>query len=178
MKKNFIAVAIATASTLSGASAFAEGGDGKVNFKGEIIDSACNVVNSVSSPLDVTLGKVSKTAFNGAGSTSAPTKFTLQLKDCPESVTGATVKFDGTPVATDNSLLALTTEAGVATGVGIQLSDNSDKVLPLFTSSASYPLTSGTAVNNLDFVARYVATSETITPGPANSVANFTVNYN
>ncbi|WP_411750951.1 fimbrial protein [Serratia sp. (in: enterobacteria)] len=175
MKKNFIAAAIATASILSAASAFAA--DGQVNFNGEIIDAACTVVNSVSNPLDVTLGKVAKTAFTGAGSTAAATKFTLQLKDCPETVTSATVKFDGTSVTGDNSVLALTTETGVATGVGIQLSDASNAVLPLYTASTAYPLVS-TGVNNLDFVARYIATSATVTAGPANSVASFTVNYN
>ncbi|MBF7978838.1 MULTISPECIES: fimbrial protein [Rahnella] len=175
MKKNLIAAAIAAVSILSASSAFAE--DGQVNFKGEIIDSACTVVNSVSNPLDVTLGKVAKTAFTGAGSTAATTKFTLQLKDCPETVSSATVKFDGTAADGDNSVLALTDESGVATGVGIQLTDASNAVLPLFTASASYELSS-TEDNDLDFVARYIATSDTVTAGPANSVASFTVNYN
>lgn len=175
MKKSLINAAVATASILSAASAFAA--DGQINFKGEIIDSACTVVNSVSSPLDVTLGQIAKTAFTGAGSTAAATKFTLQLKDCPATVTKASVKFDGTAAAGDNSVLALTQGAGVATGVGIQLSDSSNAVLPLYTASAAYPLVS-TGTNNLDFVARYIATAATVTPGPANSVASFTVNYN
>ncbi len=175
MKNNLIVAVIASASILSAASAFAA--DGQVNFKGEIIDAACTVVNNVSNPLDVTLGQVAKTAFTGAGSTASATKFTLQLKNCPETVTSATVKFDGAAVTGDNSVLALTTETGVATGVGIQLSDASSAVLPLFTASTVYPLVS-TGTNNLDFVARYVATSATVTAGPANSVASFTVNYN
>lgn len=175
MKINFIAAAIASVVVMSASSAFAA--DGQVNFTGEIIDSACTVVNSVSSPLDVTLGKVAKTAFSGAGSTAAATKFTLQLKDCPATVTSASVKFDGAAVEGDNSVLALTDESGVATGVGIQLSDASNAVLPLFTASQAYTL-SADETNNLDFVARYVATSDTVTAGPANSVANFTVNYN
>lgn len=176
MKKNLIAVAIVTASILSAASAMAA--DGQVNFKGEIIDSACEVVNSVSNPLDVTLGQVAKTAFTGAGSTAAATKFTLQLKNCPDSVVKASVKFDGAADAGDNNVLQLTQETGVATGVGIQLSDASSAVLPLFTASTSYPLVAGTAVNNLDFVARYIATEDTVNAGPANSVASFSVNYN
>ncbi|HGM5490617.1 TPA: fimbrial protein [Serratia fonticola] len=175
MKKNLI-VAIVTGSILSAASAMAA--DGQVNFKGEIIDSACEVVNNVSNPLDVTLGQVAKTAFTGAGSTAAATKFTLQLKNCPDSVTSAAVKFDGTANAGDNNVLQLTQETGVATGVGIQLSDASNTVLPLFTASTSYPLVSGTAVNNLDFVARYIATEDDVAAGPANSVASFSVIYN
>lgn len=176
MKKNLIAAAIVTVSVLSATSAFAD--DGQVNFKGEIIDSACEVVNNVSSPLDVTLGQVAKTAFTGAGSTAAATQFTLQLKNCPDSVTKAAVKFDGTAAGGDNNVLQLTQETDVATGVGIQLSDASDTVLPLFTVSTSYPLVAGTAVNNLDFVARYIATDDTVKAGPANSVASFSVIYN
>ena len=184
MKKNLITMAVAATAVLGMSSAFAA--DGQINFTGEIIDSACEVVNNVSAPLDVTLGKVAKTAFTGAGSTAAATKFTLQLKGCPASVTSATVKFDGSAADGDNAVLALTGGTGVATGVGIQLTDSSQKVLPLFAPSTAYklsPSTAGTAggadvVNSLDFVARYVATAATVTAGPANAVANFTVNYN
>lgn len=176
MKKNLIAAAVLVSSAF-GVSAFAA--DGQVNFTGEIIDAACQVVNSPSNPLEVNLGKVAKTAFTGAGSKAAATKFTLKLTDCPATVSKAAVKFDGTSVIGDTSVLALTVESGVATGVGIQLSDDANTVLPLYTASKQYNLTTGTgAVNNLDFVARYIATSDTVTAGPANSMASFTVNYN
>ncbi|AHG20962.1 ferrous iron transporter B [Chania multitudinisentens RB-25] len=172
MKKNIIVATLVAAGAMGSVSAFAA--DGQINFTGEIIDSACEVVNNVSSPLNVSMGKIAKTAFSGKGSTAAATKFTLQLNNCPATLTGATVKFDGTTVAGDNSVLALT--SGGATGVGIQLSDSSS-VLALNTASASYPLQS-TGTNNLDFVARYVATAATVTAGAANAVASFTINYN
>lgn len=176
MKKNLIAAGIVAVSILSAASAVSAA-DGQVNFKGEIIDSACVVANTPASPLDVTLGQVSKTSFSAAGDTAAATKFSLKLSNCPATVTKASVKFDGTAAGGDNSVLALTKDTGVATGVGIQLMDSSNTVLPLATASASYPLVS-TGVNNLDFTARYVSTAATVTAGPANSVANFTVVYN
>ncbi|AHG21409.1 ferrous iron transporter B [Chania multitudinisentens RB-25] len=175
MKKNIIVVTLVAAAAMGSVSTFAA--DGQINFTGEIIDAACEVVNNVNNPLAVTLGRVAKTAFDGKGTTAAATGFTLQLKNCPATLTGATVKFDGTTVAGDNSVLALTQEAGVAQGVGIQLSDSSQDALPLNTASASYPLAS-TGTNNLDFVARYVATATTVTAGPANATASFTINYN
>lgn len=175
MKKNLIAVAVLASSAFTVA-AFAA--DGQVNFTGLILENACEVVNTPSNPLQVNLGKVNKTAFTGTGSTAAATKFTLQLTNCPASVNTASVKFDGTSVNGDTSLLALTQETDVATGVGIQLSDASNTVLPLYTASLAYPLVSGTATNKLDFVARYISTADTVTAGPANSVASFTVNYN
>lgn len=153
--------------------------DGQVNFSGEIIDSACQVINTPSNPLQVTLGQVNRSAFSGAGSTAAATKFTLQLADCPVSATAAAVKFDGSSISGNNSVLALTQEPGVASGVGIQLSDDSNTVVPLYTASKRYNLNTGTGVvNNLDFVARYIATAASVTAGPANSMASFTVIYN
>lgn len=175
MKKNLIALAVLATSALGGTSAFAA--DGQVKFTGEIVDAGCTVTNTVASPLTVQLGKVAKTAFAAAGDKSSATRFSLELKNCPATVTGATVKFDGASVAGDNSVLALTPGTGAATGVGIQMSDDSNTVLPLATASKSYSLVS-TGTNKLDFTARYIATAATVTAGPANSVADFTINYN
>ncbi|MFV8869985.1 fimbrial protein [Serratia fonticola] len=171
MKKLVIAASIIA--SLS-ASAFAD--DGKINFIGAITDDACTVVNNMSNPLIVTLGTVSSTAFTTGTMTAAPTKFTIALTNCPASVTSAKVKFDGTANANDNTILALTQETGVATNVGIQLMDKSQAVVPLYTASTAYALTTGD--NDLDFVARYLATSLPVTAGPANSTSNFTIVYN
>lgn len=176
MKKKLIVLTLATVTGLSSSSLFAA--DGQINFTGEIIEQSCKVINNPSNPLNVNLGKVAKTAFTGAGSTAAATKFTLQLTDCPETVKTANVKFDGTAVKGDSKVLALTEGSDVANGVGIQLSDDSNTILPLYTASKAYPLKSGKNANNLDFIARYIATSKEVTPGPANSTASFTINYN
>ncbi|STD18649.1 Long polar fimbria protein A [Enterobacter asburiae] len=82
MKKITLGLFITAALGCSASSFAASTGEGQINFTGEIIDSACQVVNGISSPLNVALGKVSKTTFTGAGSTSTLTKFDIQLKDC------------------------------------------------------------------------------------------------
>ncbi|WP_428944996.1 fimbrial protein [Pantoea sp. FN060301] len=173
-----------TAVTLLGLISSAPGmaADGTINFKGNIIDAACTVDldGAGATTMDVTMGDVHKSAFTGVGSTAggsaSATKFNILLKDCPETVSTAKVKFDGIAYAGDNTALALTEETDVATGVGIQLSDKAG-ILPLFEESAAYTLTSGDNVNTLDFYARYIQKAATVTPGPANSVATFTVNY-
>lgn len=175
MKKSLAVLTLSTTSVLFSFCTMAA--DGQVNFIGEIIDQGCKVVNGSSNPLAVTLGKVAKSSFNGKGSTTAATKFALQLTDCPETVKSASVKFDGNPVDGDNTVLALTQVEGAATGVGIQLSDDSNTVLPLFTASKEYVLKSGDT-NNLDFIAHYIATANDVTAGPANSTASFTIIYN
>lgn len=175
MKKNLIAVAMASFTVFGAANALAAGG--QVNFTGKIIDTGCDVVNTVSNPLVVNLGEVAKSEFTAAGDTAAATGFTLKLTNCPATVSAAKIKFDGTALNGDNSVLKLTPDAGVATGVGIQISDIAD-VLPLFQESTAYALQSGSAENDLNFTARYIAVSSAVTPGPANSSANFSVTYN
>lgn len=177
MKKSLLAVAIMAVGVLSATTANA--GDGQINFIGTITDEACTVVNNLSNPLTVTLGTVKRTALDGgAGKTAAPTNFIIKLTDCPAALDGHTaqVKFDGTSAIGDNTALKLTQDSGVATGVGIQLTDAQNKIVPLYTASSAYSLTTGE--NNLNFVARYVSVADTVTAGPANSTSQFTIIYN
>lgn len=175
MKKTVMASAAAALLLTGSVSAMAY--DGTVKFEGEVLDAACTVDIGAGNTMTVNMGRVNKSTFTGAGSKSDPTKFTIKVKDCPSNITTATVKFDGEAYEGDNNVLQLTQETGVATGVGIQLADSTQKVLPLYTASSEYPLKE-TVENNLDFYARYIAKSDTVTAGPANSVATFTMNYN
>jgi major type 1 subunit fimbrin (pilin) len=174
MKKGFIAAAIATVCVLSSASVLAS--DGTINFTGEVLDSACTVDIGANNKMEVKMGKVAKTSFTGVGSTASATEFDLKLTKCPAAVTSVAVKFDGTAYSGDNSVLALTADDGVATGVGVQISDASQTVVSLFTPSSSVTLAEGD--NTIPFTARYIQKAAAITSGPANSVAQFTLNYN
>ena len=95
----------------------------------------------LSNPLNVSLGKVSKSAFTGSGSTTSTTRFSIQLKDCPETVTSASVTFGGTPDSNNKDILAVTSGTGSASGVGVQLLDKTENPLSLYTASAAYTLT-------------------------------------
>ncbi|MEQ4676162.1 fimbrial protein [Providencia vermicola] len=174
MKKNIIATLIAASSIFAINNALAA--DGTIDFTGEITDQACELAAG-SDALKVNLGKVSKTALPSAGSTAAATKFTIKLINCPAAVTTASVKFDADSYLGDDTVIKLKEEAGVATGVGIQITDDVNTVVPLFTASKNYPLQQNVE-NNLDFRARYIAKSDTVTTGPANGTATFTINYN
>ncbi|EJK8584727.1 fimbrial protein [Enterobacter hormaechei] len=176
MKKNIIAAAIVATAALSMSNAFAAAGT--VNFNGEILDAACTV-DVGSQNQTVELGKYNKSEFTSAGDKTAATKFSIVLKDCPATVTSAAVRFDGTPDATDSTLLAIDSSvAGAATGVAINLMTADKAQLPLHGSNGySYALSS-TADNTLDFYAQYESTVASVTAGPANSVANFSVVYN
>lgn len=174
MKHNIIACALACATVFSSAWA----ADGTVNFTGEILDEACKVNIGANNTMAVDLGKVSKGAFSGKDSEASVTKFTIKLKDCPAAVTSAKVKFDGKPDGVDTSLLAIAPVTGAATGVAIKLMTADKAALGLHqVNDYAYTLKSREE-NKLDFYAGYKATAATVTAGPANSVANFTVNYN
>lgn len=180
MKKTLLSTLLATTAFFSASAAFAA--DGTINFTGSITETAC-VVDTTSATLSVPLGKISATAFKAAGTTAPATKFTLLVKSCPTATT-AKVNFDGIPVSGDNNVLALTTGTGVATGVGVQISDKTGTVVPLRGLSSSYDLKLGSTtpgqdvVNNLEFTARYIATATTVTAGTANASTNFTIVYN
>ena len=177
MKKLIIA-GIAAGMACASVSAFASSGEGQINFTCEVIDSACTVVNGLSNPLTVSLGKVAKSAFTGSGSTTSTTRFSIQLKNCPDTVTSASVTFGGTPDGNNKDILAVTSGTGTASGVGVQLLDKTQTPLSLYTSSAAYTLTSGTTTNDLEFGARYIQTGGTVSAGVANAASTFTIVYN
>lgn len=173
MKKNLIAAAIAATSLMTAASVFAA--DGTVNFTGEILDTACVVDIGANNTMTVDLGQVARTSLTDQSPRSSATRFVLKLKDCPAALTNARFKFDGQAYPGDDSVLKLEDQPGVATGVAIELSDIA-ATLPLYTASVTYNLVEG--VNELPFYARYLKKALTVTAGPANSSATFTVNYN
>ncbi|EOI2493050.1 MULTISPECIES: fimbrial protein [Enterobacter] len=175
MKKNIIVAAFTATVALSMSNAFAAAGT--VNFTGEILDAACTV-DVGSQNQTVELGKYNKSEFSAAGDTTAAKKFNIVLKDCPDTITAAHVAFDGKPDATDSNLLAIDSSvSGAATGVAINLM-TADKADLGLHGDNGYRYTLTTDDNTLDFYAQYKSTSDTVTAGPANSVANFSVVYN
>ncbi|ECE6742729.1 type 1 fimbrial protein [Salmonella enterica subsp. salamae] len=180
MKGKFAATVLFTAMGLA-SSAMAQ--DGQVNFTGKIIEAGCKIDGGVTSTQEVKLGEVSKSAFSGAGTHAATTKFSLVLTECPTDLQGkpVSVKYDGTPDTLDNDYLQITGYGtdGIAKGVAIQLLNEDGSELPLGTASKSVTLASdGTTETNLDFFARYIATEDTVAGGDANGVVNFTLTYN
>ena len=89
------------------------------------------------------------------------------------------MRFDGTPDASNSNLLAIDTSvAGAATGVAINLMTADKADLPLHGSNGYTYMLSSSADNTLNFYAQYISTTASVTAGPANSVANFSVVYN
>ena len=84
----------------------ANAADGVINFTGNITGTACVVdTTAISQPVD--LGTISTAAFAGGnGATAAAKRFNIVLKSCPDSISSASVRFDGTTNAANPSILA------------------------------------------------------------------------
>ncbi|BBQ86286.1 TPA: fimbrial protein [Kluyvera ascorbata] len=188
MKGKLTAISLALSSVFFLGHAMAS--DGTVHFRGEVIDSTCEVTSDTKDQ-NVDLGKVNRTAFTGAGSTAAPMAFDIKLKSCPDTYTKAAVRFDGTEDASGNGDLAIgnplnTSNPGdytgtepapvTATGVAIRIYNKADNSqVKLYEKSAETPIVSGKAA--MPFIARYVATAASVTAGTANADSQFTVEY-
>ncbi|WP_455916586.1 fimbrial protein [Pantoea agglomerans] len=174
MKKNVIALSL-----LAGAAfiSSAQAADGTINFTGTIIDAACTVTPATAAQ-NVALGTVNASGFSAAGDTQGATRFDIVLTQCPAALTSATIKFDGLTHANNRSILALSGAGTLATGVGVAIfEDNNTALIPVATASAPKTLNAG-ADTTFSYIAKYMATAGTVTPGPANAVSDFTIAYN
>ncbi|EAA8439126.1 long polar fimbria major subunit LpfA [Salmonella enterica subsp. enterica serovar Michigan] len=173
MKKVVFALsALAVVST----SAFAaESGDGTFKFTGEIVDAPC-VVSTDSQNQEVVLGQVKKNIFKAIGDKSSSKPFQIKLEDCDiTSNTKVNVSFNGVGDTDDATLVSVNTEAGAATGVGIGIYDNANKLVEMNTGKSTTTLAAGQTV--LYYTANYVATKDTVTTGYGNAEVDFNLSY-
>ncbi len=171
--RNIVAVTIAGCMVFSAIAA-----DGRINFTGTILDSACTV-NTTSASQTVNLGSVQRTAFKTAGDVAAATRFDIVLENCPSTVSSASVKFDGQGHNNNKNILALSSGQS-AEGVGVALFEaDGVTAIPLSTQSAQMILdtTAETNRNVMTFVAKYQATQAAVVAGTANATSDFTIIY-
>lgn len=172
MKKYVFALSVLSAAVLS-----AHAADGTINFTGSVIDPACT---ATASNANVAMGSISKSALSSVGATSQGKPLAITLSSCPAAAKTATITFSGTPDTANSNLLQVVAADSntAATGIGIALyEENGSTLIPLNTASASKTL-SATNDTVYNFIAKYMATSATITGGDANSSVSYTINYN
>jgi major type 1 subunit fimbrin (pilin) len=151
---------------------------GKVHFKGEFIASACAVEND-SQGQTVTLGQYSTNSIKKVGDTTTNVPFNINLVDCDKGAfSNVSIAFSAP--SSDGQLLEVDgsgNNGAVAQGIGIELLDNSMKIIQVTGSDFSTPQTLYDGQNSLNFFARYKATKAVVTPGQANATATFKVKY-
>ncbi|WP_341317163.1 fimbrial protein [Paraburkholderia sp. IMGN_8] len=148
--------------------------------------STCSVVGDTNPVVNLgTFAANGKSGLgSGIGSTSPSRDFTLEL-DCKQGSTGAfsvALTLDGQTVSGYESagVLALSSQTGAATGVGVQVLKGDSGSQTSVQFGSAWDVTSRWQSDGhieLPFSARYYQTTGTITPGPANATATYTISY-
>lgn len=149
---------------------------------------SCQVTRS---PINVNLGTVNKAEFKGKAIAAGAAQ-TFSIPVYCSTPTDIRIGFFG--VTADPSIsdsLALARVDGAASGVGIKLSygNNPAPAPPAGTGvkinvSSNLPVlkhvtaSSAAAAESINFTAQYVQTGDVVTPGRANSLATFALEYN
>ncbi len=142
-----------------------------------IISPSCTV-DPGSRNIQVPFGRVPKNALQGVGSTAADRQFDIRLNCKPGQNAHNTVylRQDATADASGaQGVLRVTPGAASATGVGIRLLDGSRQ--PVRLGQDAYVGPSMDGVYTLSYIAQYYQTGQRVTPGAANGIATFTIEY-
>ncbi|WP_238485345.1 fimbrial protein [Rahnella ecdela] len=150
--------------------------DGEINISGKIVDKTCTV-SADSTQVLVSLGSVASKQFARPGDGTRYEPFSLHLEKCGSTASHVSVTFTGTPDSHDPALLALTQEAGSATGMGIALYDSNKNQIPMMQAEAGTDLVPYEATVTLNFYARYLANGDVVSAGEANAATTFVLNY-
>ncbi|MBF4154935.1 fimbrial protein [Enterobacter hormaechei] len=152
---------------------------GNIQFTGSIVNAPCVIDNNSASAI-VKLGQYRVDSFSGTGSTSSPVDFNIDLIDCTvDTYSKAAITLNGVTADGNNKVLALKARQAADTtagGVGIQILQDG-KALPVDGSTASTPKPFTESGVSLLFQAQYLALADEVTPGSANSSADFTITY-
>ncbi|WP_112198452.1 MULTISPECIES: fimbrial protein [unclassified Rahnella] len=141
----------------------------KVNIGTVVIKQAsCEITGS--SAIPVPMGDAKKEDFSGKNSTLPPVDIKIPLQ-CYADTT-VNISFEAQS-SLGNGIIDLT--KGGAEGVGIQLKLNSKLVE--FDKKTFVTKTTQEGAFDIPLTAAYIQTADTIKPGTANAVANFTVTY-
>ncbi|KVO39537.1 fimbrial protein [Burkholderia ubonensis] len=153
---------------------FTVGGLNNIRF----VANTCTV-DAQSSRIQAPLGTVRVQDFTGRHSYTTEKSFQPIRLNCGADLAGAynvSLTFNATPdPGNAPGVLALTPDAGVATGVGIQLLMNGAPVA--WGKSVKIGATPDPTLS-VPLTARYYQTGDRITAGVANGTATFVVNYN
>ena len=142
-----------------------------------VVTPSCTV-DAGSKNIVVQLGKVRTSSFSGVGSTAGSRPFDIKLNCSAGTSANNTVflRMDATPDPSgQQGVLQVAQGAGAATGVGIQVLDGNSTGVRFGEDALVGPSKDGSYV--VPFTARYFQTAPTVTAGPANGMATFSLNY-
>lgn len=124
----------------------------------------------------VALPTVSTTLFTGQGATADQTPFTLQLTNCSSNL-GVFITLDSTDAQAGATGVIAPSGAGYATGIGVQILEADGATPVSFDTPFNTGSTSGSNYT-INLFARYYQTEASVSAGPVQGIATFTLSYN
>ncbi|EOC1299822.1 fimbrial protein [Cronobacter dublinensis] len=126
--------------------------------------------------LYITLGNLPASTFKGIGSGSGFYNFSVDVT-CNDRVTvGVKVSSANGYASTQPSVIKLTPEQGIASGIGVQILTNGQNTDFDHYVSVGEVSAANTTLR-IPFAIQYYQTDSTVTPGAADSIATITVAY-
>lgn len=161
---------------LTAASAIAA--DSSITISGYVRDNGCAVAGE-SKAFSVDLLNHAARQFHTLGATTQAVPFRIVLSPCGTAVTAVKVGFTGIADGADSRVLGLDSGTAAAAGIGVQILDAQQTMLPLNAASPAIAWTSLTPgqTNTLQFYARLIATQLPVTAGHVNATATFTLEF-
>lgn len=138
--------------------------------------STCSV-STGSQNVTVSLPTVAASALGAVGATAGTTGFGINLTGCPSNHLGVSATLStSNPYAGSNGVIAPTTGAGYAGGVGVQVLQPNG-VTPV-TFDTKFPTGTTNGANyTFNLYARYFQTAASVTPGQVKATATYNLTY-
>jgi len=167
-----------SALTLGGGS-FVYAADSTISITGQVQDNTC-VLSTASQDLTVDLMNYPQSQFSEKGAGGALVPFTLVFSQCGSAATAVRVGFTGTADTNNTSLLKIDSgTSSYATGIGIEILDSSENIIPINQSqdNLNWITITGGQQNTVSFYARMVATALPVTAGTVSGSATITLEF-
>ncbi|CAI1617956.1 Type-1A pilin [Serratia quinivorans] len=191
MKKTLLATSLLASSLFATSAMAVTVPGGTLNFVGTVVDAACAVsAGQGGTSSTVQMGQVTlrsmgtttaavppaTTTYTAGTRANITQPFKITLSACDTTTQkNAAITFKGTPSIGNTKALSVSTGAGSAQGIGLQIYGADGAAIDLGTASPTVVLNDGE--NSLDFSADYITTTTTPKAGQANATATFTVTY-
>ncbi|UMZ14256.1 type 1 fimbrial protein [Pseudomonas sp. MPFS] len=174
---------VAGGAMFEASAAVSDGGDYTMPTNGRKTFSLTSTIIKVAActtpDVTVSMGSHKQSVFKGVGTTTPSVAFNLGVNACPAGLNAIQYQFIPINAVLDaaNGVLALSGDS-TATGIGLQLKDGNGNALKYRTQ---YVLTNYNRATGGSYTiplrAAYYQTGQRVTPGSANTVLTFTMNY-
>lgn len=148
-----------------------------ISVVGNVKERTCNITAG-SDNYTVDLLDNASSLFRVVGDSSPQIPFSIILKDCSASVTEVKIGFAGKSDQFNTNLIKLDGIPSSASGIGVEIFDNSHRAIAINTASSRLnPVNITRGGVSIKYYGRMVATKLPVTPGKVNATAIYTLEF-